>query len=424
MSPILTPTDSRSDPAADDALGAAALARAEALRQRRLVLYAGANLPAPGVFEAYATGLGAMPAMGRSFDKEQPDSDLVSELEVAVRARACALFGAAWAEPRLPSATLANLAVFHAFAAPGDLMLAPAPAHGGHLSQRRGGTPELAGLVCEELPFDAGALCLDAEGTARMVEERAPRLVMLGRSVMVRPDDIGPVVVAARRVGALVVFDASHVAGLIAGGVYPNPLEAGADILVTSTYKTIPGLPQGLVLGRDPAQGEALARLLDARFLANYNAALLPPLLRALDHMQAHGAAYARAVVANTAALAAAIRARGLPVIAPQSGGHTHQMLVPIAASEDPRALIAALARHGVVVGTSADITRPGRSALRVGTQFLAALGLDAGRMDEVAELLSALVGDEDGVSLRPPAREAKAQQATLARIAALLVPR
>ncbi|MCJ8144586.1 glycine hydroxymethyltransferase [Ancylobacter sp. A5.8] len=396
-----------------------ARAHEDRLRRRRLVLYAGANLPSETVRAAYAPGLGAMPSMGPSFDKEQPGTQIVSRVEVAVREAACAVFGAGWAEPRLPSATLANLAVFHAFAAPGDLMLAPAAAHGGHLSQRGGGTPALAGLACEELPFDAAALALDAPEAAALVRARRPRLVMLGRSVMLRPDEIGPVVAAAREVGATTIFDASHVAGLIAGGTYPNPLAAGVDVMVTSTYKTIPGLPQGLVLGRDAADGARLAALLDARFLANYNAAMLPALLATLAEIRAGGADYARSVTENTAALASACRARGLPVIAPEQE-FTHQFLMPIAPDAAPRALIDRLETLGILVGTASDITRPGRSALRVGTQFLATLGLRAGRMGAVADRLAALLvpGGAGGVRLREEV-EAGASLAAVERLLA-----
>ncbi|HEY9211807.1 MAG TPA: glycine hydroxymethyltransferase [Ancylobacter sp.] len=403
-----------------DTLFAAALSHSETLRRRRLVLYAGANLPSEAVLAAFAPALSFMPSMGPSFHKDQPGTELVSQFEVAIRAEACALFRAAWAEPRLPSATLANLAVFHAFAVPGDLMLAPAPAHGGHLSQRGGGTPDLAGLICDELPFDAANLCLDAQAAARMVEQRRPRLVMLGRSVMVRPDDIAPVVAAARAVGATTVFDASHVAGLIAGGTYPNPLDAGVDVLVTSTYKTIPGLPHGLILGRNPADGERLARLLDDRFLANSNAAMLPPLLRVLQEMTLSGADYARRVAANTQALAAACRAAGLPVIAPDAG-FTHQMLIPIDPAVNARELINALEPHGVAVGTCPDITRPGRYALRVGTQFITTLGLGTAAMDGVADILASLLhtGDASGVLLRDDTPASRA--AGLERIERLL---
>ena len=385
-----------------DTLFAAALDHSETLRRRRLVLYAGANLPSDAVLAAHAPALSVMPSMGPSFHKDQPGTELVSQFEVAIQREACALFHAVWAEPRLPSATLANLAVFHAFAAPGDLMLAPAPRHGGHLSQRGGGTPDLAGLVCEELPFDTANLCLDASAAARMVEQRRPRLVMLGRSVMVRPDDIAPVVEAARAIGATTVFDASHVAGLIAGGTYPNPLDAGVDVMVTSTYKTIPGLPHGLILGRHAQDGEKLARLLDDRFLANNNSAMLPPLLRVLQEMTATGADYARRVAANTQALAAACRMRGLPVIAPEFA-FTHQMLIPIGPAVNARNLINALEPHGVTVGTCPDLTRPGRTALRVGTQFITTLGLGAAAMEAVADILAGLlrVGDAEGVLLR-----------------------
>jgi len=106
-------------------------------------------------------------------------------------------------------------------------------------------------------------------------------------------------------------------------------------------------------------------------------------------------------VVANTAALAGACRRRGLPVIAPEAG-HTHQMLIPIAAEAAPRALVVALAERGVIIGLCPDITRPGGTALRVGTQFVATLGLLAPDMEAVADILAGLLSGDDGVALRP----------------------
>lgn len=389
---------------AGDQLLLAARNRADALTKRRLVLYAGANLPSAAVAAAYAPGLSAMPAMGPRFDKEQPDTALVSALETLVAERACALFGAAFAEVRLPNATLANLALFHALAKPGDLMLAPAAAHGGHLSQRAGGTPELAGLATQDLPFDAENLVLDAAAAADQVRRTRPALIMLGRSVMLAADDVVPVCAAAREVGAITIFDASHVAGLIAGGTYPNPLAAGADVMVMSTYKTIPGRPHALVVGRDPAHGARLAALIDRAFLANYDAGRLPQLLMTLEEVAREGAEYARRTAENTAALGAACRNADLPVRMADAG-HTHQFLIPIDSASDPRSLIAGLAERGVVVGTSADIARSGGSALRVGTQFLARLGLGPESMPGIAGILADLLEPAGtGVRLADPA--------------------
>lgn len=348
--------------------------RHHVLRNERIVLYAGANLPSDAAMAAYAPGLSAYPAMGPSFGKEQPETDLVSRLEVAVGAAACALFGAAWAEPRLPSCTFANLAVYHAFARPGDLMLAPAAAHGGHFSQRRGGTPDLAGLVVEDLPFDAENCRLDASAAADMVLSRKPALVMLGRSVMIKPDDVAPVAAAARKVGAKTIFDASHVAGLIAGGEYPDPLALGADILTSSTYKTLPGRPHALVMGRDPNDARRLADVLETKLLANYDAGKLPSLLVTLQEAEADMAAYAQRVVQNTRQLAERLRREGLPVLSAREGeAGTHQLLVPLDPSVSGPAMIVAMAARNILVGACPDPTRPGHTALRIGTQFISA---------------------------------------------------
>ncbi|MCT8167012.1 MULTISPECIES: glycine hydroxymethyltransferase [unclassified Pseudomonas] len=383
----------------DEALMAAARERTRQLSEERLVLYAGANLPSAEVIAAYAPGLSAYPAMGPSFFKEQPDTALVSRLEHRVEALACDVFGAAWAQVRLPSCTLANLAVFHSFAAPGDLLLAPSAAHGGHLSQRRGGTPELAGLRVEDLPFDTQGCQLDGRRAAALVLQRQPKLVMLGRSVLLAPDDIDEVVRAAQAVGALTIFDASHVSGLIAGKVFPNPFEAGVDIITTSTYKTLPGLPQGLVLGREPEHGAKLRSLLDRAFLANYDAGRLPCLVQLLDEVKLGGVDYARRIIRNTVALAEALRDQGLPVMVGATAQQaTHQLLIALGHAADPRAVMQQLERSGIVVGTCADPSRPGEHALRLGTQVLTRLGLEPRDMADIAALLRrVLAGQSDG---------------------------
>lgn len=374
---------------------AMAAARGAALRDGRVVLYAGANLPSEEAQQAYSVELSAYPAMGPSYAKEQPDTDLVSGLEVAVRERICSLFGAIWAEPRLPSCTIANLAVFHAFSRPGDLLLAPAAAHGGHLSQRRGGTPELAGLRVADLPFDTRACRLDAQAAAEQVRTLRPALVMLGRSVIITPDDIEPVVAAGREVGAKTIFDASHVSGLIAGGTFPNPLELGVDILTSSTYKTLPGRPHSLIAGRHAEDGERLARFIDRALLANYDAGKLPPFLITLQQAEADGGAYARRVCAASQTFARVLRELNVAVIAPNPGEvFTHQVLVPMSNALDAPATIKALEQEGILVGTCNDPTTPGAYALRVGTQFIVAQGQDE-QVDNIARWLAAALRRE-----------------------------
>lgn len=403
-----------------DALLAACADRLPQLETQRLMLYAGANLPSPRAIAAYNPALSAYPAMGPTGHKEQPDTDLVSELETFASQAAMTLFGAAWAEVRLPSCTLANLAVFHAYCRPGDKVLAPAAEHGGHLSQRRGGTAELAGLVVEDLPFDRRHCRLDAAHAAETITHTRPRLVVLGRSVMVKADDIGPVVSAARAVGAKTLFDASHVLGLIAGGTYPNPFDAGVDLISSSTYKTLPGRPQGLVLGRNPDDAPALRNLLDTRLLANYDAGRLPSLAVTLSEAQTGGREYATRIVSNSAALHRALVDTGLPVIGANDGEvHTHQLLLPLSLDADPRAVMHALQAQGILIGTCVDPSREGHQALRLGTQFITRQGMEVSDMTEVAQLLGDVlrVGACGRLHARPVADTAQ----TAARIQQML---
>jgi glycine hydroxymethyltransferase len=376
-----------------DALLAACAERLPQLETQRLMLYAGANLPSARAMAAYNPALSAYPAMGPSGHKEQPDTELVSELETFTSRVAMTLFGAAWAEVRLASCTLANLGIFHTYCRPGDTVLAPAAEHGGHLSQRRGGTAELAGLVVEDLPFDRRNCQLNAARAAEMIIQTRPRLVVLGRSVMIKADDIAPVVNAARAVGAKTLFDASHVLGLITGGAYPNPFDAGVGLISSSTYKTLPGRPQGLVLGRDPEDAPPLRNLLDTRMLANYDAGRLPSLAVTLTEAQAGGRDYAARIVSNTAALHRSLIAAGVPVIGANYGEvHTHQLLLPLSRDADPRAVMHALQAQGILIGTCVDPSRAGHQALRLGTQFITRQGMEARDMADVAQLLGTVL--------------------------------
>ncbi|MFE8047781.1 glycine hydroxymethyltransferase [Brenneria goodwinii] len=394
--PITQHNDQTGDAAVTEENGALlrlCAARLNTLQNDRIVLYAGANLPSEAAMAAYSPALSAYPAMGPRFAKEQPDTDLVSKLEIAVENEINALFGSQWAETRLANCTTANLAVFHAFSQPGDLLLAPAAAHGGHLSQRRGGTPELAGLKVTDLPYDAENDGLDAAAAAEMILAEKPKLVMLGRSVMIKADDIAPVVASAHRVGGKVIFDASHVLGLIAGGMFPNPLALGVDIMTSSTYKTFPGRPHSIIAGHDAQDRQLLSQLIESRMIANGDAGCLPSLLVTLMETRRNGADYARQICRNTAAMADALRAAGVAVIAarpPQTA--THQLLIPMDSSLSPKATITALEQHGILVGTCADPRALNEFALRVGTQFMTRQGKNETDFAAIAQMLAALL--------------------------------
>nr|WP_245198228.1 beta-eliminating lyase-related protein [Jiella mangrovi] len=316
--------------------------------------------------------------MGPAEDKEQPGSHLVASLESFAARLATSLFGAAWADCRLPSCTIANLAVFSVFAERGSLLLAPASSDGGHLSQRRGGTPSILGLAVRDLPFDAARQCLDAEAAASMIRQDRPAMVMLGRSVILRPDDPDPVIAACREVGAMAIYDASHVAGLIAGGVFPNPFAAGVDVMTTSTYKTLAGPTGAIVMGRRGEDGKRFGDFVDATLLANQDAARFAPLCGVLAEFRQSGA-YASATVAFADRLKQALVAAGLDVLLRGEPARTHQVVVPIGDLARTKAVMSELEQARVLVGRCPVPGEPGRHGLRFGTQLVARVEAEEG---------------------------------------------
>ena len=356
------------------------------MREEHIILYAGASLVSHVQLGLIGPDLSAMPVMGPSGDKDQPGSDTVDELECLAADVACRAFGAAWADVRLPSCTIGNMATFSFFTRPGDLIMGPSAEHGGHLSQRRHGTPSILGLNVASLPFDVENQCLDASAARDEIMKRKPKLVMLGRSVILGPDDLGAAVAAARAVNAVTVYDASHVAGLIANQVFDNPFEAGIDVLTSSTYKTLRGPAGGMVLFRDAKVGRAFSRHLDATFLANQDASRLPPMISALRSCEPPSP-YGRDVLWTANRLKDIFSRRGMQVLQRGKPARSHQIVVSIGAKHAARIAMKSLEAGGILVGGCVVPGRSGEFGLRFGSQVIASRPLDQERIRLIGDM-------------------------------------
>ena len=172
--------------------------------------------------------------------------------------------------------------MFIALLKAGDRVICLHGKDGGHPSQNADGVLAHLAVELHAAPFDAARQCVDDAALAQLSEKLHPKLIVLGPSRILRPNSLTRTAQAAARVGAVLVVDVSHVAGLIAGGTYPNPLHGGADLITGSSYKTLGCPPAGFVVGRERKFEAVLKQAASPRLLSNYDAGRLARFTAAL----------------------------------------------------------------------------------------------------------------------------------------------
>jgi glycine hydroxymethyltransferase len=204
-------------------------------------------------------------------------------------------------------------------------------------------------------------------------------------------------------VGAVLVYDASHTAGLIAAGLYQDPLAEGADIVTFSTYKTLGGPPGGAAVTLAPSHAERLATAAYPVLLSNYDPSRLGPLAVAASEARAQEPAWAEPTVACATLLAERLHDLGLPVLGRELGfTRTHQVVLDASRLGGGRAAMRRLARAGVHAGSCRlpwqDRDRP-PEGLRFGTQELVRRGADVALIPQLAELIQQALTSTDAES-------------------------
>lgn len=377
-------------------------------------LYAGTNVMSPGAERVLASRIGVMPAIGRPHAKQQPGTSEISLLEELVESQLHGLFGGRWAEPRLQSCTIANAAIYAAFSKPGDTIASIPASEGGHVSHHINGTVGLLDRTTISLPFKDGRY--DDRGAGELIRAQSPKIVMLGASVMLDSYEVEQTVAACRSAGSLLVYDASHVLGLIAGKRFQNPLEIGADIMTASTYKSLGGPPGGIVVGRHSRHEDVVRNTVTGAWTSNFDAARLAALSVALAETAEFGGAYADAMLANAAVLHCELRTRGLDVVRGVDESpcqpQTHQLLVRCSDRQEAERLSRSAEAAGFLLGTGRVPGEPAAGGIRLGTQAVTRCGAGADEMRLIAEALGGIVRGEALTGI------ASARQTLTARLA------
>jgi glycine hydroxymethyltransferase len=361
--------------------------------RRCLNLNAATNLMNPRGRALLASPLGGRPSLGYPGDKYETGLAGAERIEVIAGELARRLFHGAFAELRVLSGSLANLYAFMALTRPGDAVMAIPEAAGGHATHHAHGAAGLYGLVVHDIPFDAEAMDVDLDRLARRAAEIRPRAIVVGASLVLFPYDLGAIRRIADAVDAAVIFDAAHLAGLIAGGIFPQPLDHGADVLTMSTYKTFGGPPGGLILTNTPAIAERLDRIAYPGLTANFDMGRVAALAIAEADLLAFGPAYAVRCVENARALAAGLHAEGFRVAAPARGyTRSHHVAVdvrPIGGGTRASRRLERLNILATGIPLPVDPVPGDVAGLRLGTQEVTRLGMGPEEMAEIARLMA-----------------------------------
>ena len=259
--------------------------------------------------------------------------EAIEEIEVITAELAAEVFQARFAEIRVGSGALANLYGFMALAKPGDSIIAPPGSIGGHVTHHAAGCAGLYGLTTHAAPVDADGYTMDLAALHDLAHATRPKIITVGGSLNLFPHPVAEVRKIADQVGAKVLFDAAHQCGIIAGGVWANPLTEGAHLMTMSTYKSLGGPAGGLIVTNDAAIAERLDAIAYPGLTANFDAGKSAALALTLLDWRDHGHAYAKAMVDLAKALAAELTRLGIPVYAADRGATTsHQFAIEAAA--------------------------------------------------------------------------------------------
>ena len=346
---------------------------AEEVRQEtHIELIASENYTSPAVMEAQGSQLTNKYAEGYPYKRYYGGCEHVDVVEQLAIDRAKELFGADYANVQPHSGSQANAAVFQALLVPGDTILGMSLAHGGHLTH--GAAPSFSGKNFNAIQYGLKAETgeIDYDEVERLAEEHNPKMIIAGFSAYSRVVDWNRFRKIADAVGAYLFVDMAHVAGLVATGLYPSPM-AVADVVTTTTHKTLRGPRGGLILAR---ANEEIEKKLNAAIFPGIQGGPLMHVIaaKAVAFKEALGEefkAYQNQVVVNAQAMAEVFLARGYDVVS--GGTDDHLFLVSfISQGLTGKAVDAALDSAHITVNKNAVPNDPQSpfvtSGIRVGT--------------------------------------------------------
>ena len=383
---------------------------AELSRQRhKLELIASENIVSHAVMEAQGSVLTNKYAEGYPGKRYYGGCECVDVVETLAIERAKELFGAGYVNVQPHSGAQANMAVFFSLLSPGDTYMGMNLTDGGHLTH--GSAVNMSGKYFHVVPYgvDKETECIDYDALEKQAKEVKPKLIVAGASAYARIIDFERLSAIAKAVGAYLMVDMAHIAGLIAGGMHPSPLP-WADVVTTTTHKTLRGPRGGMILTKD------------AEFGAQFNKAIFPgiqggPLMHVIaakavalqEALQPAFKEYAAQVVKNAKTLAAALQEKGFRIVS--GGTDNHLMLVDLRSKgvtgKEAQNLLDGV---GITANRNTIPFEPlspfVTSGIRLGSPALTTRGFKEADMEEVAAIIALVLDHVTDAAAQEEARK------------------
>ena len=402
----------------DDVI-AAAIAEELDRQKTQIELIASENIVSPDVMAAQGSVLTNKYAEGYPGKRYYGGCEFVDKVEVVAIDRLKQLFGAAYANVQPHSGAQANQAVFLALLAPGDRIMGMSLAHGGHLTH--GSPVTMSGKWFDVVSYevDADTHLIDMDKVRALALETRPKLILAGASAYPRQIDFAAFRRIADEIGAVLMVDMAHYAGLIAAGHYPNPVPH-AHVVTSTTHKTLRGPRGGVILTND----EALAKKINsAVFPGNQGGPLMHVIAAKAvafgEALDPSFKTYAGRVIANAQALAAVLKAGGLGIVS--GGTDCHMVLVDLR----PKGVTGkvaeiALERAGLTCNKNAIPNDPEKpfvtSGIRLGSSAGTTRGFGTAEFEQIGTLILRVL---DALALSPEG-DAEVEAAVRAEVRAL----
>ncbi|MBQ2753831.1 MAG: serine hydroxymethyltransferase [Clostridia bacterium] len=371
----------------------------ELSRQRsKIELIASENFVSPAVMEAMGTPLTNKYAEGYPGKRYYGGCECVDIVENLARERACKIFGADHANVQPHSGAQANLAVFFAVLNPGDTVLGMNLAHGGHLSH--GSPVNISGKYFNIVPYGVDDVThrIDYDKLRELALTHKPKLIVAGASAYSRIIDFEKFSEIAKEVGAYLMVDIAHIAGLVAAGLHPNPVPY-ADFVTTTTHKTLRGPRGGMILCK-----EEHAKLIDKAVFPGIQGGPLMHIIAAKavcfgEALTDEFKEYQKNIIKNASVLCEELKSHGFSIVS--DGTDNHLMLVDL----QSKGITGKEAEHlldevGITCNKNAVPNDPQSpfvtSGIRLGAAAVTSRGMGTDDMKEIAQLINLTLTDFD----------------------------